>query len=131
MTDDATVLAARYWSLMQTSDWLRVGELLADGFVLDWPQSGERIRGRERFVQMNAEYPAAGRWSFEVHRLVGRGAQAATEVSVSDGVRHDKAVTFFTVTDGRISHIVEYWPEAFAPAANRAHLVERTPHAAE
>lgn len=34
----------RFWSLMQSNDFKSVGEVLSDDFVLDWPQSNERIR---------------------------------------------------------------------------------------
>lgn len=131
MYDDTQALVQRYWTLMQANDWVQVGTLLADDFELRWPQSGERIRGRERYAQMNAAYPAAGRWRFRVERCLVHDDQAVTVVAVSDGQRHDHAISFFSVAAGRITHLVEYWPEPFAPAANRAHLVERGPDAAE
>jgi len=45
----------------------------------------------------------------------------------SNDFRHDRAISFFTLRDGRICRIVEYWPEPFAPPSNRAHLVESMP----
>jgi hypothetical protein len=39
-------------------------------------------------------------------------------------VQHGRAITFSTVSQGRIVRQVEFWPEPFAPAVNRAHLVE-------
>lgn len=127
MTDDARALVAQYWARMASNDFASVGALLADDFVLDWPQSGERIRGRDAYVRMNTEYPAHGRWTFEVDRLLGAGAEAVSDVRVSDGVVRAHALTFFTVVDGRIARILEYWPEPFEAAAWRAHLVERSP----
>lgn len=121
----ATAVARRFWSLMATNDFHSVGAVLADDFVLDWPQSNERIRGRDNFARMNAEYPAHGRWTFDIQRLMGDATQAASDVAVSDGVQHARALTFFTVRDGRVTRIVEYWPEPYAAPANRAHLVER------
>jgi len=41
-----------------------------------------------------------------------------------NGVRQDRAISFFAVRDGTIVKIVEFWPEPFAAAANRRHLVE-------
>ena len=120
----ATDVVRRYWQLMATNDFTAVGAVLSDDFVLEWPQSNERIRGRERFARMNAEYPAHGRWSFEVERVVGGGDQAVSDVRVTDGVQHARALTFFTVADGLIARIVEFWPEPYPAPANRAHLVE-------
>jgi hypothetical protein len=39
----------KFWSLMQTNDFKSVGQVLSDDFVLEWPQSGERIRDRENY----------------------------------------------------------------------------------
>src|SRR4029453_17541149 len=94
-----------------------------DDFVLEWPQSKERIRGAARFARMNAEYPAHGRWSFTVHRIVGGGAHAVSDVGVTDGVQQARAITFFTVDAGRIRRIVEFWPEPYEAPAHRRHLV--------
>ncbi len=48
------------WHLMATNDFFAVCAVLAPEFVLEWPQSQERIRGAERFALMNQEYPAYG-----------------------------------------------------------------------
>lgn len=109
---------------MGTNDFHAVGAVLADDFTLEWPQSNERIRGRERFASMNVEFPAKGLWVFTVNRIVSDEVEAVTDVSVTDGSRSDRAISFFTVRDGKISRIVEYWPEAYAAPANRSHLVE-------
>ena len=109
---------------MSSNDFTAVGAVLADDYVLDWPQSNERIRGRERFAAVNAEYPANGPWVFTVHRIVGSETEAVSEVSVSDGVQHAKVISFFTVSQGLITRQVEYWPEPYAAPANRTHLVE-------
>jgi ketosteroid isomerase-like protein len=123
MTDVIDVVR-EYWRLMATNDFEAVSAVLADDFVLEWPQSKERIRGARNFARMNAEYPANGRWSFTVHRVVGGGSEAVSDVGVSDGVQHARAITFFTVDAARIRRIVEYWPDPYEAPANRRHLVE-------
>ncbi len=35
-----------------------------------------------------------------------------------------RAISFFTVSDGRIEKLVEHWPDPYPAPANRAHLVE-------
>ncbi len=71
MTQPAAVeVAHQFWRLMATNDFHSVATVLADDFVLEWPQTKERIRGAERFARMNHEYPAHGAWRFTVNRLL-------------------------------------------------------------
>ena len=65
---------------MKTNDFRSVGSVLSDDFVLEWPQSNERIRGRDNYTTMNAEYPAHGRWQFTVQRIVGNESEAVSDV---------------------------------------------------
>lgn len=120
----AVETAQAFWRLMASNDFHTVGQVLAPDFVLEWPQSRERIRGAARFAQMNSEYPAHGPWRFTVHRLFGSDTEAVSEVTVTDGVQTARAVSLFTVLAGKITRLVEYWPEPYAAPANRAHLVE-------
>ncbi len=115
-----------FWRLMAGNDFPAVAAVLAPELVVEWPQSRERIRGPERFCRMNAEYPSSGRWAFTLNRLVAGddGETVVTQVSVSDGTQAAEPISFFTVQGGRITRLVEYWPEPFAPAANRRHLAE-------
>ena len=45
-------------------------------------------------------------------------------MTVSDGAQTAEALSFFTITNGRISGLVEFWAEADEPHADRAHLAE-------
>lgn len=109
---------------MGSNDFSSVAAVLSHGFVLEWPQSNECIRGAERFARVNQEYVAHGLWRFSIVRLVGGENEAVSEVEVSDGVQNARAISFFTIEGGKISRLVEYWPESYAAASNRAHLVE-------
>lgn len=125
---DSSFLSAKvvrdFWLRMNGNDFWAVGDLLTDDFLLEWPQSNERIRGREPFARMNAEYPARGPWSFTVNRVVGGVDEAVSDVSVTDGEQHARAISFFTLAVGKVSRIVEFWPEPFDAPVNRRHLVE-------
>lgn len=119
-----TDVVREFWRLMASNDFHSVAAVLAPAFVLEWPQSRERIRGAERFARMNREYVAYGRWTFEIRRLVGGESDAVSEVVVTDGTQKATAISFFTVERGTITHMVEYWPEPYTAPANRSHLVE-------
>ena len=114
----------RFWSLMQSNDFASVGEVLSDDFVLEWPQSGERIRGRENYGRMNQEYPAHGVWKFTINRLLVDGDEAVTDVSVTDGVQQARTITFFSINGSKIYRLLEFWPDRFPAPEHRRHLVE-------
>ena|SRR6185369_1808192 len=124
MRDEALKIIAKYWELMKSNDFRSVGAVLSDDFVLEWPLSNERIRGRDNFSSMNEEYPAHGRWQFTINQMVGNDAQAVTDVSVTDGVQKARVISFFTIEEGRISKMVEFWPDKYEAPTNRKHLVE-------
>jgi ketosteroid isomerase-like protein len=120
----AVEIVHEFWRLMSSNDFYSVAAVFAPEFILEWPQSKERIRGAERFAQMNAEYPAHGRWQFTVHRIIGGDSEAVSDVSLTDSVQHARVISFFTIADSKITRMVEYWPDPYPAPANRAHLVE-------
>lgn len=123
----ARQVVERFWQTMQTNDFKAAAALLHEDFVLEWPQSGERIRGRENFVAVNEHYPAHGRWEFTVHRLLVEGNQVVSDVSVTDGMVRARAITFFTVQDKLIVSQIEFWPDPFEAPDWRKDWVEREP----
>ena len=123
-TPAAVEIVQEFWRLMATNEFQSVAAVLDSEFVLEWPQSKERIRGAGQFVRMNQEYPANGRWAFTINRLVGSECEAVSDVSITDGVQTPRAISFFTTRQGKITRIVEFWPEPYPAPANRAHLVE-------
>jgi ketosteroid isomerase-like protein len=122
--NDAAELVRDFWARMAGNDFATLAPLLAEDFSLDWPQSNERIRGPANFIQMNTDYPAAGPWRFTVNSVVGGNGQAVSDVTVTDGVQIAQAISFFTIHAGKITRIVEFWPEPYDAPANRRHLVE-------
>lgn len=110
---------------MQTNDFNAAGEFLHDDYILEWPQSGERIRGRANFVAVNEHYPAHGRWEFTIHRIIAEGDEVVSNVSVTDGEITGRAITFSTIRDGKITHQTEFWPDPFEPPFWRAGWVEK------
>lgn len=124
MTPEAVV--REFWNRMASNDFDSVATVMAPDVIVEWPQSRERIRGVANFARMNTEYPSAGPWRFTLQRLVASGAEVVTQAHVTDGVQVAEPISFFTVDHGRISRLVEYWPEPFAPGGDRTHLTEAT-----
>ena len=124
MPKTAVEIVREFWETMQTNDYRAASECLTDDFVLEWPQSKERLRGRENFARMNEEYITHGRWNFAINAIVGNKTEAVSDVTVNDNLVRARAITFSTVRDGKIIRQVEFWPEDYPALENRRHLVE-------
>jgi limonene-1,2-epoxide hydrolase len=124
-------LISAFWEAMQANDWERASSYLAPECVIDWPCSGERIVGRGDFAALQARYPTrTGRWSFDVHRIVGGGATVVSEVTVTDGEQSARVVAFSDIEGRHVVRQVEYWPTAYDPLPGREDLtrpIERIP----
>ena len=125
MNQSSKRVVEQFWEAMQSNDFRAAGDFLHEEYVLDWPQSGERVRGRENFVAINEKYPAHGRWEFTIHRILAEGDEVVSDVDVTDGVLRGRVITFSRIRDGKILHQTEFWPDPFEPAAWRAQWVEK------
>jgi len=123
--DDRTVRAAlqRHWEASDASDFEVEHEIYHEDAVLDYPQSGERIRGRRNIQQSRTVQPNQKR--FAVRRMIGRGDLWVTEfVLTYDGIP-SYAVSIMEFRDGLVASETQYFADRFEPAPSRAHLVER------
>ena len=124
MTTDAGEVVRRYWAAAEARDWAAFGELLAPDVVYELPQTRERIRGRERYVQFNVEYP--GDWHLTIERVVAEGAEAVSWTTFAVAGTEAPGLCFFRLDgSGRIAQITDFWPEPYEPPPGRDHLVER------
>jgi hypothetical protein len=57
-------------------DIARASEIYADDALLEFPQGGERIRGKANILVMRSAYPA--RLDFQMHRTIGRETSGST-----------------------------------------------------
>jgi len=123
--DDRTIgmALAQHWQASDAGDLDAEHDIYHDDAVLDYPQSGERIRGRRAIQESRTVQPNAKR--FAVRRTVGNGALWVTEFTLTyDGVP-TYAVSIMEMRDGRVAHETQYFSERFEPGPSRAHLVER------
>jgi hypothetical protein len=123
--DDRAVRAAlqRHWDASDAGDFEVEHDIYREDAVLDYPQSGERIRGRHkiqesRFVQPNKK-------AFAVRRMTGSGDLWITEFTLTyDGVP-SYVVSIMEFREGQVAHETQYFADRFDPGPSRAHLVER------
>jgi hypothetical protein len=122
---DRTVRAAleHHWKASDASDFEAEHEIYREDAVLDYPQSGERIRGRGNIQESRTVQP--NRKRFAVRRMIGGGDLWVTEfVLTYDGVP-SYTVSIMEFRDGKVAHETQYFAARFEPASSRAHLVER------
>jgi hypothetical protein len=123
--DDRTIRAAldRHWKASDASDFEVEHQIYQEDAVLDYPQSGERIRGRHNIQESRTVQPNTKH--FTVRRIVGGGDLWVTEFVLSyDGVP-SYTVSIMEFRDGLVAHETQYFADRFEPGLSRAHLVER------
>jgi ketosteroid isomerase-like protein len=105
---DAKSTVAELWRRLQARDWNGFAALLADDLVIEWPNTRQRIRGRDAYVGFNRAYPEG--WTIEVLDLVADGNIVVSEVRVphADLGRFD-LVSILEVEEGRVVRGREYW----------------------
>jgi ketosteroid isomerase-like protein len=91
-------------------------------FVMEMPQSGERIIGRENMRSMQEIYP--GPPSIELRRVVGSGDVWVVEARSDYDGRIYRAVMIVEFRDGKIVRETRYYADPFEAPEWRAQLVE-------
>jgi hypothetical protein len=116
----------QHWSdnASDANDFEVEHEIYCEDAVLDYPQSGERIRGRQNIQQSRFLQP--NRKRFTVTRMIGNGDLWVSEFVLSYDGRPSYAVSIMEFREGQVAHETQYFSERFEPSPSRAHLVERT-----
>ena len=116
-------LAERFIATLEARDWDAWAGLLHPAVVYEIPQSRERIRGRDRYLRFNQEYP--GDWHLRPKVTIADERHGVVWFEwLLDG-RAEDAMAFFEFADGLITRVTDFWPEPYEPPPGREHLVER------
>jgi hypothetical protein len=92
---------------------------------LDYPQSGERFRGRATIAAQRGGHPAERH--FSVLRISGGGDLWVSECVISyDGVP-TYSVSIMEFSGGFVAHETQYFADPFDPPQQRAALAEPMP----
>jgi hypothetical protein len=96
----------------------------ADG-ILDYPQSGERFRGRDKISAQRGAHPADRH--FTVLRITGGGDLWVSECIITyDGVP-SYSVSIMEFADGSVVHESQYFADPFGSPEWRRDLAEPMP----
>ena len=117
----------QHWEASERGDAEREHAIYAADAILDYPQSGERFRGRSRIQAQRGAHPA--RRHFTVHRILGGGDLWVSECVITyDGVP-TYSVSIMEFADGLVSHETQYFADPFPASPARAALAEPVPAA--
>lgn len=122
--DDQAVRAAlqRHWDASDANDFEREHDIYREDAVHDYPQSGERIRGRRKIQESRTVQPNTKR--FTIRRMIGSGDLWVTEFILTYDDRPSYVVSIMEFRDGLVAHETQYFADRFDPGPSRAHLVE-------
>ena len=112
----------RHWAASDANDFDEEHEIYKDHAVLEYPQSGERIQGRQNIQLSRAVQP--NRKRFEVRRIVGAGDLWVTEYILTYDGRPSYTVSIMEFIDGKVARETQYFGDPFEPGASRAQWVE-------
>ena len=104
-------------------DIARASEIYADDAVVEWPQGGERIRGKANIIAFRSAYPA--RQDFHLHRTTGCHNLWVNEYTIRYDDRPLRVVGIMEFRDGKVFRERIYFGEPWEPPAWRAQWVER------
>ena len=123
--EDRDVRAAldHHWAASDANDFEQEHEIYQDDAVLEYPQSGECIRGRANIQSSRAAQPNKKR--FKVRRIVGAGDLWITEYVLSYDGRPSFTVSIMEFLYGKVVRETQYFSDPFEPSASRAQWVDR------
>jgi ketosteroid isomerase-like protein len=127
--DDQKIRATldRYWVVTMAHDLDRVHEFYHDDGVVEFPQSRERIRGKQNIYELRSHYHT--KTSYKILRIRGDGNIRIIEVIVtydSDKGRPVYAVAIMEFRNNKIAHETLYFAHPFEPPEWRSEWIVRT-----
>ena len=123
--DNPEIRAAldRHWAASDADDFEVEHQIYQEDAVLEYPQSGERIRGRRNIQASRTVQP--NRKRFAVRRIVGAGDLWVTEYVLTYDGRPSYTVSIMEFRDDKVARETQYFADPFVAPASRSHWVER------
>jgi len=112
----------RVLAAMTAQDWDALGDHFADDFVQHWPQSGERVTGKDHCLVIYKNYPG-GSPAINPKRITGGGDHWTVESVMTYGDKPTHAIGIFEFRDGKVVSETDYWAESFEAPAWRSQWV--------
>ncbi|HEX4431458.1 MAG TPA: nuclear transport factor 2 family protein [Frankiaceae bacterium] len=127
MDSSSSIRAAieEHWQASESGDIETEHAIYSTGAILDYPQSGERFRGRTTIAAQRGGHPADRH--FTVRRIVGSGDLWVSECVITyDGVP-SYSVSVMEFAGEELVHETQYFADPFPAPPSRAALAEPMP----
>jgi ketosteroid isomerase-like protein len=120
--DPVRAAIEEHWRASEAGDVEGEHAIYAEEALLEYPQSGERFRGRATIATQRGGHPAERH--FTVRRIIGHGDLWVSECTITyDGVP-THSVSIMELADGLVVHETQYFADPFPAPASRAGLAE-------
>jgi ketosteroid isomerase-like protein len=121
--DDVRDALRRHWAASDANDFATEHEIYRADAVLEYPQSGERIRGRANIQASREAQPNLKR--FTVRRMLGGGDLWVSELVMTYDGQPSYVVSIMEFDGGEVVREAQYFGDPFEPGPSRAQWVER------
>ena len=120
--DDVRDALREHWAASDANEFDAEHRIYRDDAILEYPQSGERIRGRRNIQASRAAQPNTKR--FTVRRVLGGGDLWISELVLTYDGKPFYFVSIMEFEAGKVVRQTQYFGEAFEPGPSRAQWVE-------
>jgi len=114
-----------HWKASEDGDIEAEHAIYAEDAILDYPQSGERFRGRATIAAQRGGHPAERH--FTVRRISGEGKLWVSECIISYNNVPTHSVSIMEFNESLVVHETQYFADPFAAPVSRAALAEKIP----
>jgi ketosteroid isomerase-like protein len=124
-TQEAQIRTAldQHWAASDANDFETEHLIYLEDAVLEYPQSGERTRGRRNIQGQRAGQPSNKR--FRVRRIIGSGELWITEFTLTYDGKPSYTVSIMEFRGDKVARETQYFADPFVAPAFRAKWVER------
>jgi ketosteroid isomerase-like protein len=111
-----------HWDASERGDVEAEHAIYADDAILEYPQSGERFRGRSTIAAQRGGHPADRH--FTVRRILGGGDLWVSECVITYDGAPTHSLSVMELADGLVIHETQYFADPFPAPPERAALTE-------
>eukprot|EP01133_Synstelium_polycarpum_P011673 gene11673-13632_t len=114
-----------HWQASAIGDLDAEHDIYDDQVICDYPQSGERILGRENLQGLRSHHPGKPT-GFKVKRIMGTGDLWVTEYTITYQQQSAFTVSIMEFQNGKVIHETQYFADPFQAPAWRSQWVQQT-----